>query len=161
MRIVPVTGILVGGEGECPPLPFITVDDAEGRALIERGLVLEFGEDAQSSEEKAAEWVKSEAEAREAAQAELVASVKAPEPVDPPADDASDETISAEETARLAAGAHPEDLIEAFELLEEGDYVKTGPRAGRPKVDAIKAIIDRDVTAEEVDAAFAAKDASA
>lgn len=125
MRITPVHGVLRGPEGECPPVPFITVDDEEGESLIARGI--------------ARKWVEDE-----------VVKAEEPEPVVEPIIEPAP-TIDNENPV----GAPGEDVIEAIELLEDDDFVKAGPRKGRPKIESIRAIVERDVTTEEVDAAFA------
>ncbi len=51
-----------------------------------------------------------------------------------------------------------QDIIAAIELIGEDDYVKTGDRAGRPKVAAVEAVFGSDLTADEVDAAFAVRE---
>ena len=44
-------------------------------------------------------------------------------------------------------------------ILDDDDFVKTGVRAGKPKVASLAGGLGYEVTAEEVDAAFALKDA--
>lgn len=59
-----------------------------------------------------------------------------------------------EENAKL------QDVADHIELLTADDFVKTGPRTGRPKVSPLAAALGRDdLTAEEVDAAFALHEA--
>lgn len=123
---------LNGAEGASPPLPYIEVADAEAKALLQlypRNIVV-VGE---VSEEAAVVPV------------EPVA-VAAPAEPEPPVVQAVAQTDRATE------------ISDAIDLLEGDKIVKTGPRAGKPTVEAIAEILGGPVTAEEIDAAVAAKE---
>lgn len=68
--------------------------------------------------------------------------------------EASPDTDSEDPGAKRQA-----DIRAAIELLSDADFVRTGPRTGKPKVAPVEAVLGFDVTAEEVDAAFALKEA--
>jgi hypothetical protein len=159
--------VLIGPEGRTPPLPFITVDADEGRALIAQKLAAEVtgGDEAADAAEAAAR----EAAEREAAEA---AEREAREAAEREAAEAA-----AREAAERAAAAGPNvsgdgegkgldlerasTIAEALDLVEADGLVKTGDRKGRPKVEAIEEITGlADVTAAEIDAAIAAKESA-
>lgn len=147
MRIVPVNGRLQGVEGLCPPLPFITVDRTEGEGLIARNLAkLYGGPEAEPVVEPAAPPASPEPEP-----------VVEPEPEPEP--EAEPETGGADD-----AGAEPDtraqEIADAVDLLEDDGLVKTGPRAGKPKVKAVEEILGYETTAEEIDAVIAAREAA-
>lgn len=139
MKVVGKGLTLIGGEGSCPPLPYIEVSEDEGKALIGIGHAVEYaGPEAEAekspskSEAKAADKA-AKAEA-EAAEAEAKAKAKA---------------ALAEDRAQLIA--------EAIHLVEPEGLGEDG----KPTVDSIQAITDlTDVTADEIDAALAAHDTS-
>lgn len=144
-----VTPVLTPHDGALPPE--VEVKDGDAVAIVNDNgtaipAVIEGGEPVPTGE-PAIDLTAAPAE-------EVAPETPAEEVVDP-------EAIDADEAARLAAVEHPADLMEAFELLEADDFVKTGDRTGRPKQSAIKAILDRDVTVEEIDGAWAAKSAPA
>ena len=187
MKLAGVGMTLYGAEGaKSPPLRFIEVDDKEGNTLLALYPKKVLRLDAPADEAEAPEVPVAEGDAVAVVNGDGTATpavIVDGEPVatgeativldpeaTPPAPAAEDapaapapapaeesEAIDAAEASRLAGGEHPADLVEAFDLLEDDDLVKTGDRAGRPKVDAIKAILDRDVTATEIDAAWAAR----
>lgn len=172
-----------GGDQKSPPLPFIEVDEDTARALIGTGVAVAF----EGDDGLAAEWAESERKAAEEAQAELAANaaaeVEAKRLTDEEAEEAARiaaaeaDSKAAEEAERLAAeqggegreggeGGNDADaerkqtIADALELLEPEHLVKTGPRAGRPKVKAVEEISGiNDLTPEEIDAVAAAKDA--
>lgn len=162
IRVTGASAVLIGPEGRTPPLPFITVDEAEGLALIAQKLATHYtGTDELD--------VDPEAEAKAAAEAE-----PAPDTVTPPAEpepepeaepEPDPETAPAPNAPEGGEGgtegaSRAETIREALDLMEAGDLVKNGDRAGKPKVSAMEAATGiNDLTAEEIDAAVAARDA--
>lgn len=124
---------LNGAEGASPPLPYIEVADAEAKALLQlypRNIVV-VGEVAASVMQL---------------QLAIVAAPAEPAPVVVP-------DAVAQSTPDRAT-----EISDAIDLLEGDKIVKTGPRAGKPTVEAIAEILGGPVTAEEIDAAVAAKE---
>lgn len=162
-----------GAEGaKSPPLPHIEVEDHEGAALLAlypKGLrdVTNDGAEAPEVEAPAEPATPTPTEVAPAPEADAAPAPEEPAPLvaddaAAPADaEAGDEELDAEEAARLAGGTHPEDMTSALELIEDADLVAAGPRKGKPKVSAIAAILGREVTSEEIDAAWAAKESAA
>lgn len=141
MRVRGKGATLTSGEGSSPPLPFITVSDDEGRALIRLGV-------AEAVDGEPAEEVEPDAEP---------ALVQAP--AGEPAADAVVEPAADQPPAE--ADKRRAEIVEAIELLDpEADYVKTGDRAGRPKVKSVEEILGYDVTMAEVDEALASREAA-
>lgn len=138
MRITGAGCTLIGPEGRTPPLPFITVDAGEAESLIAQKLATPYtGEEA---EEDAAD-----------------PAADTPTNPDPAADPEPEPEPDAPADEDRAAA-----IAEALDLMEADDLVKTGERAGKPKVSAIEAATGlADVTAEEIDAVIAANEAVA
>jgi hypothetical protein len=147
MRITPTHGVLHGPEGICPPLPYLVVDDNEGLLLIERGLVNEFIEQGElhlppehDTADGAGNHPEVVAETPSVGVAEAgsggAATAVTSEPV-------------------LPANERLHEIAEHIHLLEPDDYVKTGARAGKPKLDVLKAVLGYDITSDEVDQALA------
>lgn len=158
MRLRGIKITLSGPEGSSPPLPYVTVDDEEGAALIAAhpGWVSEFVE---GGEPVGAGLAEPEPEADAAALVEPEAVTAAPtDSAEAPSVEGAGTPST--ETVEQPEAAHASDLTDAFELLGADDFVKTGPRAGKPKVDAVKDIVERDVTADEIDAAWEARSAA-
>lgn len=152
MRVRGKGAVLIGtgeeGEVRSPPEPYIEVSEDEGRALIGLGI---------------AEEVDGEASVAGLAEPEpLSAAAVEPAPAEP-APPAETSTEGAEPSAagdiEPAAPTERQDAIsEVFEILDADDLVKTGERAGRPKVSAIEAATGfDDVTVAEIDALWAAR----
>ena len=182
MRVRGKGAIIRGGGLSSPPAPFIEISEDEGRALIGMGVAEEvLDEDEQPVDLEAVEAARLAAEAEEAdrkAAAEQEANVAAAAAAQREAAQVAQE----EAAARLAAqgavqpaanpgegGTEPSaggevtpreaQISEVFEILEADDLVKTGDRAGHPKVSAIEAATGlNDVTAAEVDALWAARE---
>lgn len=163
---------LVSGGVSSPPEPCIEVSDDEGAALIGRGLAVDV--DTEGGEAPVAGLAEPEtpsaAEPEEAAE-EAPAESPSAEPAETPAEDASASDAAPEASAESApeaeasgetpAPTRAEIISEVFDILEPDDLVKTGERAGRPKVSAIEAATGfDDVTADEVDALWAKRDES-
>jgi hypothetical protein len=131
MKVVGKSLTLIGTEGSCPPLPYIEVSDSEGKALIGLGYATKY---------VAADAPEPEAPApAKAAKGKKAAKDSAPPPPPPPADEPNKVD---EDRAQLIA--------DALDLVE-----------GEPTVEAVADITGlTDVTAEEIDAAKAAKEAA-
>lgn len=151
MRVRGEGCVLDGGEGKkSPPLPFVDLPDDEAISLIKAGIAKAFVEG-------------------EEVEVEVAFTPPEPEPVlvlDAPREGENPAQVVVQEPAQEppAAAVEPIDrqatLIEHFELLSPDDFVSTGPRAGKPKVSVMKDSTGfEDLTAEEVDAAFALKEA--
>jgi hypothetical protein len=135
---------LIGTDGSCPPLPYIEVSPSEGKVLIARGYAVEYAGPAEAEPEPAA------APAPRGRGGKKADETPPPPPPPPPSDE---EAKAAEERAHNIAGAL--DLVEEVHLETEGE------RVGKPTVAAIADITGiADVTAEEIDAALAAKEAA-
>lgn len=146
MRVRGRGAVLHGAEGATPPLPYIELDDAEAQTLIALGY-------AEAVDELAAAPEPSVAPEPVIVPVVEVAPVQEPEPEIEP------EVVQEPAEKSPAAPSRLDDIIEAIELLDEDDFVKTGVRAGKPKVAPLAGVLGFEVTAEEVDAAFALKDA--
>lgn len=59
--------------------------------------------------------------------------------------------------ARDDQGKRDTDIAAALDLLNEHDYVRTGPRAERPKCSAVENIVGYPVFTDEVDKAWDAR----
>lgn len=128
-----------GAGGKSPPLPFVELADDEARSLIAAGVAKAYVEGEEV--EEAVPFVPPQPEAPLILDAPVVVQEPA---VQPPA----------------ATTERQDTLLEHFELLASDDFVSTGPRAGKPKVSVVKDSTGfDDLTAEEVDAAFALKEA--
>lgn len=153
MRVRGKGATLHGAEGASPPLPYIEVGDEEAAHLIRIG-VATSAEDEPVVQEPAQE-PPATTEPETVAEPEPVATE--PEAVvqpEPAVTDPEPEVVVDPAAARLA------DIAEAIELLDTEDFVKTGPRAGKPKVKPLEDVLGVDLTAEEVDAAFALREAA-
>jgi hypothetical protein len=172
MRVVPVSGRIKGPEGWCPPAPFITVDDAEGRKLINakiaapfEGEVVEPAEggvvsfdllDVLSESDEFRPWFDAYFDRRLAA-IPVVAdkprrgrrAAETPPADTPPADPAP------------ADAERAQHIADALDLIDDEHLEAEGDRAGKPKLAAIAEITGFDVTAEEVEAALALKEVAA
>jgi hypothetical protein len=137
MRVCGKGAVLIGTEGSSPPLPYLTVDDNQGATFVRLGIAVEVSDDVAAPVEPVVEPV-----------------VEAPvEPVVEPVVEAP--VVETKEETREEA------ISAALDLVEEDGLVKTGARAGKPKVSAIEAITGlNDVTVEEIDAALAAREAA-
>lgn len=168
---------LIGTEGSSPPLPYIEVSANEGKALIGLGVAKAVtGEelDAEAeAETAAAEALAAEAQAledaaREEAEAELAALNAAEEEAarlaaeaEANANEGEGEGDDSDGEEDPAAAERANTIAEALDLVEEAGLVKTGDRKGHPTVKAIEDITGlTDVTADEIDAAVAAKDSA-
>lgn len=146
MRVRGKGAIITGAEGRSPPLPYIEVDDNEAKALIGLGVA----ERVEPDEAVAAETPEPEVvETPEPEPVEVDEVVQEPDEESPAA---TDPTEADPDEARKA------DLNEAFELLGDEDFVKTGARAGRPKIASLEAATGfSDLTVDEVDALWSAR----
>ena len=145
MRVRGKGVVLHGAEGNSPPLPYIELEDAEALALIAKGVAVAVGE-------LAAAPAPSAAPEPVIVPAVEVAPVQEPEPKSEP------EVVQEPANEPPAASARLLEIVEAIEILDDDDFVKTGARAGKPKVASLAGVLGYEVTAEEVDAAFALKD---
>lgn len=152
MLIVGKNGTVQGLNGASPPLPFIEVEDAEAQTLIDRGYAIAYvGDDAPEIAvdpviEPVIEPVVDPVV--DPVIEPIVEPVAEPAPVNEPLFGETEVAAGdAEEALKL-------EIISALDLLDEDDFVKTGERAGKPKVSAINAILGYDVTAGDVDAAI-------
>lgn len=153
MRVRGKGATLVTAEGETPPLPYIEVDAEAGRDLIARGVAEDV--DGLAVDEEIVESVSPPKDTFDG---------QPPAPAgEPPAQgpEAQIEPEAAEEAGEktVPTPSRIEEIAEAIELLDEEDFVKTGPRAGKPKAAPLAGVLGFEVTAEEVDAAFALKKA--
>jgi hypothetical protein len=146
MRVRGKGVVIHGAEGATPPLPYIELDDSEALALIARGVAVAVDELAAAPE-------LSVAPEPVIVPAAEVAPVQEPEPQTEP------EVVQEPAEKPQAATPRLEEIAEAIELLDDDDFVKTGARAGKPKVAPLASVLGYEVTADEVDAAFALKDA--
>lgn len=130
MRVVPVLGVLSGPEGDCPPLPFLEIDDAEAGSLIARGLAVAFDP------------------------ADIVAEPE-PEPIiEPVVEPVIDPVIAPADDAATRA----QSIRDAIELLDADGFEAKGDRKGKPTVEAVQTVLGDEhpgITAEEIDAAIA------
>lgn len=159
MRVRGKNAVLIGAEGRTPPLPFIEVTEEEGLSLIGLGVA----EEAHGAADVAAPAAEPESagEASDAGLAEPAPAEPGASSVDslaevvtPPAD----ATSADEAPSGNAASDRDEAILEAFELLTDEDLVKTGERAGRPRVSAIEEATGfTDVSVEELDRLWAAR----
>lgn len=175
--------VLIGLEGRSPPLPFIEIEDGEGEALIALGLAVEVSDEeaelAQVEEAPADDQVEEPAQPSipvtdTAAQAKVDADIAADhaaeaseeaseEGSEAPAEESTDDNVGAGEPDQggQEGETRAELIAEALDLVEADGLVKNGDRAGKPKVSAIEAITGlTDVTADEIDAAVAAREAA-
>ena len=147
MRVRGKGATLHGAEGRHPPqLPYIELDDAEALALIARGVAVSVDELAAAPEPSVAP------------EPAIVPVVEVP-PVQEPEAEIEPEVVQEVGEKTEPATSRLDEIVEAIELLGEDDFVKTGPRAGKPKVAPLAGVLGFEITAEEVDAAFALKDA--
>ena len=151
MRVRGKGAIIRGGGLSSPPAPFIEISEDEGRALIGMGVAVEvFDEDAAPAPAPAPE------PEPESAPEPAPAPAPEPEPAPAPANPGEGGT---EPSAGGEVAPRDAQISEVFEILEADDLVKTGDRAGHPKVSAIEAATGlNDVTAAEVDALWAARE---
>lgn len=179
MRITGAGCVIIGPEGRTPPLPFVTVPTEEGDSLIALKLAIAFNGDAPEpevdAEAEAAALAAAEAEAAEAAAEDALREEAEAELAALNAAEAEAARVAAEAEANAntgeggdtnpgegdAAAERATTISDALDLVEEAGLVKTGERAGKPKVSAIEDITGlKDVTADEIDAAIAAKDSA-
>lgn len=139
MRVRGEGCVIDGGKGgKSPPEPFVDLPDDEALSLIAAGVAKAYVEGEVTEE---------------------VAFVP-PQPEAPLILDATPVVQEPAVESPAAATDRQATLIEHFELLSDDDYVATGPRAGKPKVSVMKESTGfDDLTAEEVDAAFALREA--
>lgn len=151
IRVTGAGSVLIGPEGRTPPLPFITVDANEGRALIRLGNAKEYVGEGEGEAPAAPPALP--------APPAWLPKVTPPAPEPEKVSESTDEGTGAGEEE--GGEGRAETIAEALDLVEADGLVKTGDRKGKPKVSAIEAITGlTDVTAEEIDAAIAAKDAA-
>lgn len=169
MRLTGKNTSLVGAEGESPPLPFIEVDADEAQGLIERGYATEVHESTASVVVDEV-VVEPEAEQPEAP----VEAAKVAEPSEPAAEQASvgvtvEDAPAAAGESQAAAGADSpveatedekatarlREIADHIHLLTDDDMVKSGARAGKPKLDVLATSLGYPVTTDDVDAALA------
>jgi hypothetical protein len=77
--------------------------------------------------------------------------------VSEPVDDVGDVPPAELPTSPDSAGGASERVVEimhAIDLVPDDEYVKTGPRAGKPKLAPLEDVLGYSVTADEVDAAL-------
>lgn len=183
MRIVGKGAVIHGPEGHSPPLAWVTVDEDEGNRLIALKVAARVHRDDDAEPQVFVDdgavpaWALSEAGSLEdfdilerlavdGAYApwfaaylernapELPEGAGSEEPEREGADGGEGDALPAEPDPRQV------EITDAIDLLEPADFVKSGARAGLPKLDALKGVLGYDVTAEEVDVAFAAKAAA-
>lgn len=155
--------VLIGPEGRTPPLPFITVDEGEGNALIAQKLAaLYTGEEPEAeapAEDEVTEEVAEEVTEEVTENAEEVVEEVTDEVTENDTDTGGegDDENGGDDPAVERANT----IMEALDLVEEAGLVKSGDRKGKPTVKAIEEITGlEDVTADEIDAAIAAKDSA-
>lgn len=166
MKLTGKNTSLVGAEGHSPPLPFIEVEDAHANRLIALGW--------------AKEYVEGEAEVREPDITLEAPALPEPEPeadepaapveakAEPSESEASPSSVGvADGEASAAAGesqaeaeADPaaerlREIADHIHLLTDDDLVKSGARAGKPKLDVLSGALGYPVSADDVDAALA------
>lgn len=170
---------MTGAEGSTPPLPFIEVADEEARALFAlypKHIILLDDEKESAGSGLDAElfdglpasaFIAAARQAEQpapvihvpalthaesvvvAAPAESVVAPPVTESVITPPDAGGSESVGDVDEKRIA------EILEAIDLLEADDFVKTGDRAGRPKVKPVVDVLGYDVSAHEIDTAFA------
>ena len=159
---------LTGAEGKSPPLPFITVDDGEGEALLSLYPKSIIRVDDVADEPRAPGGDDGDGEGLHANEATIIeqAHPNSGQPADEGhgglgdqsgegGDGQVDEVASAAEAAdQSVADKRFNEIADAIDLLDTASFVATGPRKGRPKVKAVEEIIGYDVTMEEVDQVF-------
>lgn len=163
VRISGNGAVLIGPEGRTPPLPFITVDAKEARALIGMNLAVLVEGDLPEPEVTDADMdLEPEVTEPETAPEPAPEPEVQPEPETAPEPEANPEPNAPEGGEGGTEGETREEaLIAALDLMEADDLVKTGDRAGKPKVGAMEAATGlTDLTADEIDAAVAAKEAA-
>lgn len=159
IRICGTGCVLIGPEGRTPPLRFITVDADEGRALIAQALAAEVAGEGEAPEP---EGTDTDTDTDTGTGGNADEGEDSDTDTDANTGGGDDVNAGGAPEEGGAEGATRADLItEALDLMEAGDLVKTGERAGKPKVDAMAAATGlADITADEIDAAIAAKDAA-
>jgi hypothetical protein len=165
--------IIEGAEGKSPPLPFITVSEDEGLALIGTGVAVQVSDDAEAPADVSDVTL---AAFDGTVQSVGDTTVFGPTPTEPEPEIVEDVVQEpAEETPAATPEPEPElptepevitdrnaDLAEAFEILGEDDLVKTGARAGRPKITSLEAATGfKDLTVNEVDVLWLAREGAA
>lgn len=173
MRLTGKNTSLVGSKGETPPLPFIEVDADEGDRLVALGYATDLDNPEKVEpkfeliEEPAAPTAEEPEAAEPAAPAEVSKEASPSEPAAaPPSVGVTDGESSA--AARLSPAAAEDDpaapdaattrlreIADHIHLLTDDDLVKTGARAGKPKLDILATSLGYPVTSDEVDAALA------
>lgn len=164
-----------GGDEKSPPKPFIEVDENTARSLIGTGVAILFAGQVlaieQAEDAPAAEAGGDESEpAPESRGGGDSGDPAAPDttPVIGPNDGALPPETAADPNASgdpdgdkggdEAAAERRQTIAEALELLEAEHFVKTGARAGKPKLSAMEEITGlRDLTVAEIDAVFGAQ----
>lgn len=171
------TGMTIEGvEGRSPPLPFVTVNDAEGAVLlslypknaveVEGDVISELAALGESTPKPFALPIEPVAvvgiadgdqvgivddDAIVPAVVDGAESAPTGDPeITPEPEDGGNESATREQA-----------IADAIDLLGDNDFVMTGLRKGKPKVDAVNDIVgdDADVTAGEIDAVFANREA--
>lgn len=164
--------LIAGEELRSPPLPFLDLDDTEALALIGIGVAEEVKEDGSSLEQPEPDHVVIDTPAGDSGDSGTnpAPAVEGAPAADAVADEASvgADGGASQEPEASATGSTPSadasaserqvNIRDMFELLDANDLVKTGARAGKPKVSAIEEATGfTDVTAEEIDALWDAR----
>ena len=159
--------VIRGGGLSSPPAPYIEVSDHEGRALIGLG-VAEIVEAASGVSPSTVKVVQEPVADQPAATGDAEAETQEPTVALTAGVDTSEDGFAADAVdwsedeaedagpvdVSPAAGLTERDagILEVFELLGDDDLVRTGARAGRPKVSAIEDATGlKDLTAAEID----------
>lgn len=156
MKVCGKGATIVGKEGRTPPLPFVTVSESEGHALIGLGV----------AEKVEAEDAPTEAPPAPASPPKVTKAAKSESPPAPPPPPAEEPEKAPEEAPKAPEGApdpaRVQTIVEGLDLVEPEHLETEGDRAGKPKPEAVAEITGlTDVTHAEVDAAIAAKDTAA
>jgi Ca2+-binding RTX toxin-like protein len=177
MRLRGIGMTLEGAEGvKSPPHPFIEVEDGEAEtllALYPKGVAVVGDDDSEEPDDDTTTGSEGPETIDGAAGDDTLGSGDGSDTLAGgeggdtlPGSEGGDTVVGATGGDTLAGGTggdrveHPTDLVDAFELLEADDFVKTGDRKGKPSVTAIKNIVERDVSAEDIDAAWDARQAA-
>jgi outer membrane biosynthesis protein TonB len=152
VRVCGTGATLHAPEGSSPPLPFVTVSDAQGANLIRLGLATRVADDVEAPVEAPKPTPKPAAAPKSKA-----APAEAPPPPPAPAPAPAEETKVEEPKADDRA----ETILHAIDLVEPDGFETEGDRKGKPTVQAIQEITGlSDVTVEEIDAAVVAHGAA-
>jgi hypothetical protein len=171
---------LTNGREASPPAPFVEVEDREAEALkaLYGASIIDVTDEGDGEPES------SEGEGSEGGEQDSEPEADADEGAAGGADegaaegDAGDggqadegatgegegsaESATADGEGEGEGGEDPiAEVLAAIELLDPAkDFVKTGKRKGKPEVDAVSDALGREVTAEEIDAALATREAA-